>query len=42
LPANLSQSIGGDAGPFEEINEVADGMGTVGCSVEPSTGGNLP
>jgi hypothetical protein len=36
------KSIGGEAGPFKEINEVADGTGTVGCSVQPSTGEKMP
>jgi len=36
------KSIGGEAGPLEEINEVDDGTGTVGCSAQPSTGDKMP
>jgi hypothetical protein len=36
------KAIGCEGGPFDEINEVADGMGTVGRSVEQSTGEKMP
>jgi hypothetical protein len=34
LRENPLESIVGEAGPVEEIDEVADGTGTVGCSVQ--------
>ena len=37
IQISLNKSIGGEAGLFEVISEVADGTGTVGCSMQPST-----